>query len=465
MTVLSSDSLANWSGGQWYGTPPERVNGVSKDTRDLAQGSIYIAIKGHVHDGHEYVPAAAVSGAAAALVSDITPAMQDCGLPLLKVDDTLKSLWAIARHYRESLDVTCIAITGSTGKTTVKEMTWACCSEPGPAARTYGNWNNHIGVPLSLLAMPDHARYGVFEAGMNHPGELAPLFDMIQPKVGVVTNIGPVHLANFDSVDGIANEKAEVLRCLPKDGVAVLHKDDERYDYLVQQAPCPVVAVSMKQEADYQAEWVNPEMIRIFERSTSKHIDLPLPIPGEHNVVNLLLSCAAARSCGQTWQHILDGLSHYKSPPMRWEKQHLLGALFINDAYNANPMSMTAAISTFLSLPSKGRKWLVLGGMFELGDQEVEHHRRLGEFVGTHAVHGVVTVGSHGQWICDGIADSSGEYQPELYPCDTTLEAASVLKSRLLEGDQILVKGSRGARLENVLTLLSQSEEMGSLTE
>ena len=193
------------------------------------------------------------------------------------------------------------------------------------------------------------------------------------------------------------------------------------------------------------------ESLQVLEASTDETVVLPMPIPGEHNAVNLLLAVAAARQLDQSWENILAGLERYESPPMRWEKSNQRGVCFINDAYNANPMSMIAAINTFTAMPCEGRRWLVLGGMFELGADEAEHHRRLGQFVGTHTVDGVVTVGRHGEWIMEGIKDAAGEGAPRLIPCETTHDAADALRARLEAGDSVLLKGSRGARLENIL--------------
>ena len=226
MPAFSAKDLSKWCGGTWRPSEPSAINGVCTDTRSLKPASLYVALRGPRHDGHDFVPQALTLGAAAAVVTDAYAAAHPPSAPLLCVRDTLKALGDIARGYRDALKAKIVAVTGSVGKTTVKEMIADVLARKGATTRSRGNWNNDIGLPLSMLAMEPGEEFGVFELGMNHPGELAPLCDMLRPDWGVVTNVGPVHLEFFDSVEAIGKEKATVLQRLPADGTAVVSRDE-----------------------------------------------------------------------------------------------------------------------------------------------------------------------------------------------------------------------------------------------
>ena len=232
MSEFSPGNLAKWSGGQWIGTPPKAISGVSIDTRTITPGNLYIALRGEHHEGHDFVGDAFSRGAAAALVGEFcAPVWKDKG-PLLTVKDTRKALMDLATGYRQSLALEMTAVSGSVGKTTVKEMIADALATVGPTARTKGNWNNDIGLPMSMLDIKASDKFGVFEVGMSHPGELAPLCSLLQPTLGVLTTIGPVHLEFFDSVQSIAREKGSVFASLPPNGLAVLCRDERWFDLL-----------------------------------------------------------------------------------------------------------------------------------------------------------------------------------------------------------------------------------------
>ncbi|MFH0881172.1 MAG: UDP-N-acetylmuramoyl-tripeptide--D-alanyl-D-alanine ligase [Lentisphaerota bacterium] len=452
MPCFKASDAAAWCGGTWICQDPPDAQGVSIDTRTLQPGQLYVALQGTRFDGHAYVARALAQGAAGAVVS-IEFAMSHAGLVrLLGVRDTRQALMNLARGYRQSLNTRMVAVTGSVGKTTVKEMIADVMGIRKPTARSRGNWNNDIGLPLSLLALEPHYAYAVFELGMNHPGELAPLCRLLQPSYGVVTTIGPVHIEFFSSVMAIAEEKSEVLKHLPPEGCAVLSRDDAWCDLLRKAAPCRVLTTSLTSEADYRAQVDSDAAgpFTVFESSSGEHHELRLPLPGRHLVQDALYAVALGRLYGCSWPEIAEALAHFTPLPMRWNRATVNGVECINDAYNANPVSMRAAIKTFAALPSSGGKWLVLGGMRELGTTEREEHLALGRDLAAFSWKGLVTIGAMGQWIADG-AESRGVSRHQIYRCAENKEAARLLRDRAVAGDQVLLKASRGEHLEDVV--------------
>jgi UDP-N-acetylmuramoyl-tripeptide--D-alanyl-D-alanine ligase len=334
-----------------------------------------------------------------------------------------------------------------------------------PTARTRGNWNNALGVPLSLLGMSLADEIGVFEIGMNHPGELAPLCQILLPTWGVVTNIGPVHMEFFESVKAIALEKAEVLRALPENGTAVLNRDTQFFDLLRTAASGQVLTVSMQQaDADYlcveRSITANGMLAVIREKATGQRHVIQIPVMGDHNIVNAMLAIAVARGHRVLWPDIRRALQYFVPQPMRWERKRIGGLTLINDAYNANPMSMRAALEAFRQMATTGRKWLVLGGMLELGRISSYEHRELGHVVGRQAWEGLITVGELGQEIAAG-AEDAGFGRQTIFRCEDASMAAQVLAERCQSGDIVLLKASRGIRLETLLPLYR--EKMGAV--
>ena len=452
MPRFASEELAQWSEGVWDPAAPSLIDGVSNDTRTLKPGNLYIALRGARFDGHAFIEQAFASGAGGALVDWKAGVPARCDRPLLRVADTGKALRDIAAAYRLKLAPDVIAVTGSAGKSTVKEMIAQILARVRRTAKTRGNWNNDIGVPLSLLAMESGVQVGVFEVGMNHPGELAPLCDLLKPKAGVVTNVGPVHIEFFASVEAIAREKAAVLECLPADGVAVLNRDGGCFDILRAASPAPVVSVSVSQEADYRC--IRRDAARsevVFEESGSgEQVALRLPLPGLHNAGNALMAVAVSRQFGAGWTPIREALESYGGLPMRWQEIDVAGIRVINDAYNANPLSMAVTLQTFGEQAMPGRKWLVLAGMLELGTHAETEHRRLGALVARGDWAGLITVGPLGDRVADGAAEA-GMAEARIFRCGDTREAA-----RAVLGKAVFLKASRGIGLETVVSLMKE---------
>ncbi len=449
------DMLARWCDGRWQGGGPARIAGVSSDSRTVQPDQLYVAIKGDRFDGHDFVAAAAARQASAALVAaTYAEQVTQPPLPLLVVPDTRAALTACARGHRGRCRGTVIGVTGSVGKTSVKEMTADLLSELGGVARTRLNWNNDLGVPLSLLQMSPDALFGVFEVGMNHPGELAPLCALIQPAWAIITPIGPAHLEFFPDVDAIAHEKAALLEALPPGGVAVLSLDDPYYAVLAEHLRGQrVVHISLQADhADYYGEWQNgaTPQLAVREKRTGTVHYYPLPLPGRYVADNALRAIAVAREQGLAPERLATRLAAYRPPAMRWIPHEMDGVTFINDAYNANPVSMRAAVDALRDMTVPGRKWLVLAGMFELGAGAEEAHRDLGRYLAGFPWGGVVTVGRWGEAIAAG-ARVAGLEPDQLWACPDVDEAAACLRDRVQPGDVVLLKASRGEKLESIL--------------
>jgi len=428
------------------------------DSKRITPGALFVALRGARFDGHDFLSLAQKSGASAALVSSARAAeLTGLGLPLLVVRDTALALREMAAGYRQKLGLTVVGVTGSTGKTTVKDMI-ACLLESSlTTASTKGNWNNEIGLPLSILAIAPGTRVGVLELGISHPGEMAPLCAIARPDWGVITNVGPVHLEFFEAVDAIADEKGELFRSLPSSGTAVLSLDEPLFERLRSLASAPILTVSLRREA--KADYV---LLREDRRSGECEVadrvaggihSFRLTVPGEHNRHNALLAIAVARGMGATWDALTEAFTRYVAPAMRWERIEAEGLTFINDAYNANPVSMTAAIRTFREMEAAGRKWLVLGDMLELGAGGVDAHLAIGRMVAGGTWAGLVTVGTLGARIAEG-AMSAGMSAQSVNVCESVEQAVTVLKEMVVKGDALLIKASRGIRLEKVISAM-----------
>ena len=451
--------LADWSKGTWTTVPTTGVRAVSNDTRALSAGDVYVALKGERFDGHGFLDDAFAAGACGAVVAKGHATVHGDARPLLLVQDTGQALIDMAAGYREKVGARTIGVTGSAGKSTVKELIAALLAQAIPTAATRGNWNNSIGLPLSLLAMPLETEAGVFELGMNHPGEIQELADILKPTWGVVTNVGLVHIEFFESIEAIASEKAALLRALPSDGAAVLETGAPYFDMLAGATSARIVTVSCTQEADYTGVQLNNDW-SVCERSSGDTFLPETDTDAEHMRTNLLMAVAVARQWGLTWDQIQAGLMTYRPLPMRWERISVGGLDIINDAYNANPVSMRASIDAFCQVGTPSRRWLVLGDMMELGEQAEREHVALGELIGTRMWAGIVVVGERATGIAKG-ALRAGVSDDAVFFCATTDEATRVLSTLPARGDAVLLKASRAMRFEEIIAALrKQDEEM-----
>lgn len=484
MPDFSPTDIARWTGGKWTQPPSTPLTGFCFDSRQVRAGDVFVAVRSEKADGHNYVAAAFAAGAAAAIVSRI-PEPAPSG-PLLVVSDTLAAFCAVARGWRRQVNPFVVGVTGSVGKSTVKEWTAALLADWRPTASTVANFNNAIGLPYSLLAMAPGTAFGVFEAGMNHPGELAPLCEAMAPNAAIITAIAPVHIEFFPSLAAIADEKATLLRALPPDGFAVLDACGEFFGYLSSQAPCRVVGAcaidpgaTPPEGAPYVARIVseaNGEFL-LSGPGLAKPVRAALGRPGRHNVVNAVLAVAAARECGVPWDVIAARLSRLPSMALRWERSAEGGINWICDAYNASPTSMASSIRAFaLAAPPPRRKVpplqalstirafaalgnpgvfemrggapcraFVLGDMLELGADAVEYHRGIGRVLGE-----IETVPSD-VLVCVGplAANYAGQgFKGRVFHADDATDAARILRRELPQGSTVLLKASHSLSLE-----------------
>ena len=448
------ETLAQVTGGTQHG-PNVDFGAVTTDSRTLEPGSLYVALRGERFDGHQFVPDAQAKGAVGALVARAA----SIELPQVVVPDVLAGLTAFASAWRSQFAGALVGITGSNGKTTVKEMTGTILSRAGNCLVTRGNLNNHIGVPLTLCRLESTHRFAVIEMGANHQGEIAHLVAVAKPDVGLVINAGPAHLEGFGGIDGVAKGKGEMFAALGAHQTAVINADDRfaAYWHGIARAAGRVLTFGMRERADFTA--VN---VRVATADSGPALEFELVCPlgrrhvllalaGEHNVMNALAAAAAAHAAGANLDAIVDGLTGMRAVAGRLEFKTLdAGGRLIDDSYNANPASVRAGLRALVALP--GEHWLVLGEMRELGEESPRLHADIGEFardcgvkrlfaVGDEAHHAVETFGAGATWfaVVEDLIES--------------------LRGEVRSGVTVLVKGSRSNRLERVAIALGAGGE------
>jgi UDP-N-acetylmuramoyl-tripeptide--D-alanyl-D-alanine ligase len=418
--------------------------GVSTDTRTLAEGNLFVALEGPNFDGHDYLEQAQRRGAVAAVVSRVTGG----DLPQLQVEDTRLALGRLAAHWRRQFDLPLIAVTGSNGKTTVKEMLATILHRCGQTLVTQGNFNNEIGVPHTLFGLgPEHA-YAVVELGANHPAEIAYLAGLATPTVALVNNAGPAHLEGFGSLDGVARAKGELFEHAGPGTVCVINADDvyaPLWRSLAQSRP--VLTFGLDADADVTALWQGDiDGSEIELRSAQGAARTRLALPGRHNVLNALAATAAALAAGVSLADIAAGLADVRPVHGRWETQRgLLGARIIDDTYNANPASLEAAL-TLLS-GAAGEAWLVLGNMGELGPQSAQLHADMGRAARGAGVTRLFTLGELAGLAAETFGAGASAF-------DEVSVLTAELRQALHAGVTVVVKGSRSMQMERVVDAL-----------
>jgi UDP-N-acetylmuramoyl-tripeptide--D-alanyl-D-alanine ligase len=466
MNPISPEQVAAWCRGRWHPrAPSEPLRALDVDSRRSEPGRLFFALKGEKADGHDFLAAVSAAGACAAVRRDFPAEKLPADGFFLRVDDVRAALGRFAAEYRPTMPARIVGVTGSVGKTSTKELIADALSTLGKTARTAGNFNNEIGLPLSVSELTRDCAFGVIEAGINHPGEMAPLRDILRPDLAVVTPIGPAHIEHFGSVRAIAEEKAALLEKLPADGFAVLDIDDEYFSVLRAHCSAPIATCSLKRrDADYAGDPQTDGNLWVFERATGESATLPVPPPIGFMAGNALAAVAVARKCGASWEALRIALGRSRPVGMRWAVEDVRGWTAINDGYNANPMSMRAALGAFADRPATGGKFLALGPMLELGDFGRAEHEKLGRFAAAGRWAGVAVV----PWKRpDGMADAAAQalvsgLRSAGFPMENACaapgpaEAAAWLRERLRPGDALLLKASRGVRIEKVLEELKK---------
>jgi UDP-N-acetylmuramoyl-tripeptide--D-alanyl-D-alanine ligase len=434
-----------------------KATGISTDTRTLNGGDLFVALKGPNFDGHHYLAQAFEKGAAAALVSGPPlPGMIAADKVVIQVENTLTALGDLSALWRWKFPVTLIGISGSNGKTTTKEMLAAILGLEGPTLKNPGNLNNWIGLPLSLFSLNEDHRFAVMEMGMNHLGEIARLCQIAQPSVGLLTNIGPAHLEGLGSMSAVAKAKGELFEALESDHWAVINNDDPRIQDLARSCSARKISFGLDQEAQVKADHLSltPQGIGFRIHFQGKQEELFLPVQGVHNISNALGAAAAALALGFSLPKVRQGLKGFKPPEHRMQlKAGLKGVRLIDDTYNANPASMTAALKAFQSLRQGKRGGLVLGDMLELGASAPEAHREIGKRIGEMGVDYLLTLGP---WSEELLSEALvGAHPPaKIFGAQGHKEIVNQLSGLIQEGDWLLVKGSHGMDMEAIVRAL-----------
>lgn len=420
-------------------------NGCSTDSRNLSPGQLFIALRGRRFDGHDFIRAAEQNGASAALV-DSTPASTT--LPLLVVEDTLQAMGQLAAAWRSRFDIPLFAVTGSNGKTTVKDMLASILSRHVPIVATAGNLNNEIGVPITLFALGAEHCHAVVEMGANHPGEIRRLSRLAGPTVAVITQCAPAHLEGFGSIDGVARAKAEIFAGLAAGGAAVINADD-RYADLWRRASTQFRQISfgLESAADVTARQLQgaPEIDqKEFMLITPRgEIEVTVHLPGRHNVLNALAAAACCEAIGVPLEEVRSGLGAIHSLKGRLEvKTGMRASRVLDDTYNANPVSLQAALDVLHQYP--GRHWLVLGDMGELGNAAVDLHYGAGETARECGVERLYAIGDLSRHAVAGFGSGARHFGA----VDDLIHA---LQQGLGGEVTVLVKGSRAMAMERIV--------------
>lgn len=445
---ISVGALATLLGGEVpLGLAPDlTLDEVTTDSRDVAPGQLFIGLKGEKFDGADYAAAALAAGAALAVLERPVPEAE--GRQIV-VPDALAALGKLAHWWRHELAPTVIAVTGSAGKTTTKDLVASVCAQMGPTVATIATENNEIGVPKTLLRLRADDRFGVLEFGMRGRGQIKQLAEIARPDLGVITLIGDAHVGLLGSREAIAESKAELLPLLPPHGTAVLNADDFFFPLLSGMCSCPVVSFGFSEQAQVRClELLEEALAHVVARVRlgADTVTLRVPLPGRHNLMNALAAAAVGLACGATPAQIQAGIEGYAGAAMRGNiVAGPNGATIIDDVYNANPTSMTVSLQMLARTP--GRKILVFGDMKELGPVGPDAHGTVGRQAAEAGVALLVTVGE----LAALTAEAAAALGVATHVTDTPAQAAAVLRPLLEPGDVVLVKGSRAMALEGTI--------------
>ncbi|CAM4509042.1 UDP-N-acetylmuramoyl-tripeptide--D-alanyl-D-alanine ligase [Paenibacillus endophyticus] len=460
--------IAEMSGARWNGIQTDlKIEGVTTDSRQAAAGQLFVPLVGEQFDGHAYLKQAVDNGAVAALWQkgrEVPEGLE--AVPLLIVGDTLLALQRLATAYRSELFVRVVGITGSNGKTTTKDMTASILGTSYKVRKTEGNLNNHIGLPLTVLQLEEDTEVAVLEMGMSGFGEIELLTKIAQPDAAIITNIGDAHLLHLGSRAGIAKAKLEIALGLSEDGLLLYNGDEPLLEEELERAVLPAGIVrrtfglSEKNEwsaADIAVESEAATFTAIYQGSPSGLGLVRIPVPGQHNVSNALAAIAIGRFFGVPAAKIADGLRDLKLTGMRIQPVRAFnGAMILNDAYNANPTAVRAAIDLVEQLDGYTRKWIVLGDMLELGPDEQVLHFEAGAYITPSKADAVLTFGPLAVHIAEGARSqfTEADAQEAIKHFASKEELSDWLRDQLQSSDLVLIKGSRGMRMEQIVQAL-----------
>ncbi|HOE57216.1 MAG TPA: UDP-N-acetylmuramoyl-tripeptide--D-alanyl-D-alanine ligase [Bacillota bacterium] len=432
-----------------------KISGVSIDSRSINVGDMFIALKGESFDGHDFIDSAAKKGAA--LIIAQKP-LSGCSTPYILVKDTYRALQDIAGYHRNKFKIPFVAVTGSSGKTTTKDMIASVLSQKYKVLKTEGNFNNAIGMPLTLLGLrPDH-EIAVLEMGMNSPGEIRLLSDIVRQDVGVITNVGIAHIEKLGSRENILKAKLEIFSFFNKNNTAVINGDNDMLSRLYSEK-YRVIKYGLDKDNDiyaYAIEEKGEEGINFSVDLDNVKSDFCVMLPGMHNVYNALSAIAVARLFDMEAESIKEGLKSFRPSKMRMDIMKLRsGIRLVSDVYNANPESMKAAIDALCSLKSEGKNICVLGDMLELGDISGEEHYKIAMYAASSGINILIAAGNFSDdmkkgWLASGMGSNS------IFAFSSVKEAAGCIEGIARPGDTVLVKGSRGMKMEYIVDYLCE---------
>ncbi len=454
--MFDLERIARITGGELSsGAHNRALANVSTDSRNLSPGALFVPLRGKRFDGHDYLGQAVKNGAAACLSEEVVAGLS---VPVIRVGDTLRALGDIAAAWRLQLRGPLVAITGSAGKTTTKEMLAGILDRVGPGLKTAGNFNNLIGLPLTLLRLQPEHKWAVVEMGSSALGEIERLTEIAQPTMGVITNIGAAHLETLYGLDGVSRAKGELFAGL-QGGVAIVNLDDARVAKLPVANGVKKVTYGLNAAADVRGENIIDDIgavvFELLSRAGTRRVRLP--VSGRHNVANALAAAAAALELNVPLDDVAAGLEAFVPVPGRMSLLPLpCGGLLLDDSYNSNPLSAAAALDALAGLHGRGRRIAVLGDMLELGENADRMHAELG-MKAAGSVDFLIAVGARAEKLCAGAVAAGLDPQQALALPDAAA-AVEYLQERQCSGDRILIKGSRGMKLEQVVAAIKRAD-------
>jgi UDP-N-acetylmuramoyl-tripeptide--D-alanyl-D-alanine ligase len=455
MNPTKLEQIAEFAGATLVsGDGDVSVHKVNTDSRTTKRGDLFVALRGEKFDGQKFVEAAAQTGAAGAIVDQKWKGEVPKNFAVLQVADTLRAYQNLAANYRKSLPIKVLAITGSNGKTSTKDFAAAVLGRRFRVTKTEGNFNNHVGLPRTMLEATSQDEIAVWEIGMNHPGEIAALAGIATPDAAVITNVGVAHIEFMGSRDAIAAEKGALAQAIGPEGWIVLNADDPFSAGIAARTRARVILAGTTAGTVSAVEISQSSGGSDFTILEGAHrCRAQLPVPGLHMVQNALLAVAAGRAFGLSLEECAEGLAAAPLTKARLQIKEIHGVQFIDDSYNANPESMKAALRTLVELDTDGKRIAVLGEMGELGAESARAHNEVGEEAATLGIDHLIAIGEGGELMARAAEKSGLEKSTAV---TSTKEAAELLSEIAAAGDLVLVKGSRSARTERVM------EEFGS---
>ena len=450
MNPLSILQIAELSGAKLeQGDGKISTERISTDSRTIKKGELFVALRGENFDGHKFVEATAKAGAAGAIVDLKWNGKVPAKFAIIRAEDTLHAYQNLAANYRNALSIKVLAITGSNGKTSTKDFAASVLGRKFRVTKTQGNFNNHVGLPRTILEATSNHEVAVWEIGMNHPGEVAPLAKIAAPNAAIITNIGVAHIEFMGTREGIAKEKGALAEAVPAEGAVILNADDPFSKGIAERTRAHVIFAGTKEgtvraiDIQQRADGSEFTIIEGAHRCRAQ-----LPIPGLHMVQNALLAVAAGRTFGLSLEEAAAGLASAPLTKARLQIKEIHGVQFLDDTYNANPDSTKAALQTLVELDTDGKKIAVLGEMRELGKESERGHEEVGEAAAAFGIDHLIGIGEMGA-IISHAAEKAGLEKTTVV--GSTSEAAGLLLEIAAPGDLILIKGSRLARMEDVI--------------